>query len=122
MLEKEIEKKVCDHAKAKGFHVYKFSSPNHVGVPDRLFIGPGRSLFFIEFKRDGGKPTAMQEREAMRISECGFIVYLVDNVEQGKEIIDLEWLASQEAVFIEKMIGSMNACVQQSQADEATKH
>ena len=40
MLEKDIEKAVCDYAKSKGVLTYKFSSPNHVGVPDRIFFAP----------------------------------------------------------------------------------
>lgn len=53
-LEKEIEKKVCDYAKASGMLVYKFTSPARRSVPDRLFIPEGKSAFFIEFKREGG--------------------------------------------------------------------
>jgi len=90
MLEKQIEAAVCKYAREKGIEAYKFSSPARVGVPDRMFMAPFMRLFFIEFKREGGKPTPVQEREALKISACGFSVYLVDSVEQGKEIIDSE--------------------------------
>jgi hypothetical protein len=88
MLEKEIEKIVCDYAKTKGYEVYKFSSPNRVGVPDRMFIGPGQQLFFIEFKAPGKRPTAVQNREAKKIALCGFKVWLIDNPDDGKALID----------------------------------
>ena len=38
MLEKQIERKVCDYAKNKGLLAYKFTSPARAAVPDRLFI------------------------------------------------------------------------------------
>jgi hypothetical protein len=56
MLEKQIEKKVCDYAKERGMLVYKFTSPNRMAVPDRLFICPDGRVFFIEFKREGQSP------------------------------------------------------------------
>lgn len=88
MLEKEIEADVCKYAREKGFLVYKFSSPNHVGVPDRLFLSPFQQVFWIEFKREGGKLTAIQDREIRKLDACGFPVYLIDSVDKGKEVID----------------------------------
>jgi hypothetical protein len=87
MLEKQIEKAVCDYAKSKGFLVYKFTSPNRRSVPDRMFIRAGL-VFFIEFKRAGAKPTAMQDREAQKIAAQDINVYFVDDIEMGKSIID----------------------------------
>ena len=49
MLEKQIEAKVCDYAKERGLLVYKFTSPNRMAVPDRMFIRPDGKVFFIEF-------------------------------------------------------------------------
>lgn len=88
MLEREIEAAVCKYAKDKGFLVYKFSSPNHAGVPDRMFIAPHQRAFWIEFKREGGKLTPLQERECDKIANCNFEVYTCDSVEQGKAIVD----------------------------------
>lgn len=91
MLESEIEKKVCDYAKERGFLVYKFTSPNRAAVPDRLFIKQTGALFFCEFKRGGAKPTAPQEREHTRLRDHNVRVFVVDSVEQGKLIIDSEY-------------------------------
>ena len=90
MLEKEIEAAVCKYAKEKGFEVYEFSSPSRVGVPDRMFVAPYQRVFWIEFKSKGKQPTPVQEREAGKLTNCGFDVYLIDNVEDGKEVIDNE--------------------------------
>lgn len=88
MLEKDIERKVCEYAKQKGMLVYKFSSPNHAAVPDRMFISRG-IVFFVEFKREGAKPTPAQIREHARMTENGAMVYVIDNVNDGRYLIDL---------------------------------
>lgn len=87
MLEKQIEAKVCEYAKARGMMVYKFTSPARAAVPDRLFIKSGR-VFFIEFKRGGQKPTDAQEREHHRLRQQAINVFVIDNVDAGKECID----------------------------------
>lgn len=87
--EAKIEKAVCDYAKSKGCLVYKFSSPNHRGVPDRLFITPKGLTVFMEFKAPGKTPTKLQLREIDRIRENkGFAVW-TDDVEEGKVFIDI---------------------------------
>jgi hypothetical protein len=88
MLEKTIERKVCDYAKLKGFLAYKFTSPQRRSVPDRLFISPKGKVFFIEFKAPKKYPTDGQYREIRRLRENGAEVYIVDDVDKGMEIID----------------------------------
>ena len=88
MLEKTIEKKVCDYAKSKGMLAYKFTSPARASVPDRLLITPSGVTFFIEFKTKGKKPTAGQSREIARLEAQNVKVFVVDEVEYGKHIID----------------------------------
>ena len=87
MRESEIEKKVSDYAKAKGWLVYKFVSPSQRGVPDKIFIGGGE-IFFVEFKAPGKKPTKLQDKIFSKIRGELFEVYIVDDVEQGKKLID----------------------------------
>lgn len=88
MLERDIEKRVCDYAKSKGLLVYKFTSPNRAAVPDRMFVHPTGYVCFIEFKREGAKPTAPQEREHARLRGHKVRVYVVDTVCKGMQAID----------------------------------
>ena len=88
MLEKQIEAKVCDYAKTKGVLAYKFTSPARAAVPDRMFIYKGR-VFFIEFKREGQKPTPAQEREHNRMRQQMVNVFVIDNVPEGKLMVDV---------------------------------
>ena len=88
MLEKQIEEKVNTYAKEQGFLVYKFTSPQRAAVPDRLYITPRGKVFFVEFKREGMKPTPAQQREHERLREQGVMVYVIDNVVVGKFMVD----------------------------------
>jgi hypothetical protein len=47
---------------------------------------------FIEFKREGMKPTPAQEREHNRMRGHGVQVYVVDDVTTGKWVIDRFWV------------------------------
>lgn len=88
MLEKNIEAKVCGYARERGLLAYKFTSPAHAAVPDRLFILPGGRMFFCEFKRRGQKPTPAQEREHKRLRAYNVPVFVIDNVDDGLRMID----------------------------------
>jgi hypothetical protein len=89
VLEKDIEKKVCDYARSKGVLAYKFTSPARAAVPDRMFIRQDGLVWFCEFKREGQKPTPAQEREHTRLREHKVNVFVIDNVSEGKTMIDV---------------------------------
>jgi hypothetical protein len=86
-IEKVIERKVCEYAKSLNFYVAKFVSPQRVSVPDRLLLYKGK-CFFIEFKRLGEKPRPAQAIEIEKLRSHGIEVFVVDNVELGKTILN----------------------------------
>ena len=86
--ERDIESKVRKYARDMGFLVYKFTDPTQVGVPDRIFISPQGRLFFVEFKAPGKKPRANQIAEFKRLQAHGQYVYIIDDLERGKRLID----------------------------------
>lgn len=94
-LEKIIEEKVCTLAKSRKVLCYKFTSPSRRSVPDRLFIGPKGTVWFVEFKRLGLQPTESQAIEIDKIKRQGIPVFVVDSVTAGQ-------------VMLEKMMGSEN--------------
>jgi len=87
-LEKVIEEKVNEYAKAKGVAVYKFTSPARAAVPDRLYINAKGFIWFCEFKRKGKLPTPAQQREHERLRLRNVAVYVIDNVDDGKRMVD----------------------------------
>jgi hypothetical protein len=94
VLENKIESKVREYALSLGFLVYKFTSPARAAVPDRLFIYKGKH-FFIEFKATGKKPTPAQEREHAKLRGGGATVFVVDDINKGKFILDMIHLGAK---------------------------
>lgn len=91
-LESKIEKDVCDYATASGIPHRKYKTPAQRGAPDRVFLLGSEKVAFIEFKRKGEPPTSNQEREHTKLRNLGYTVEVVDNIEQGKKVIDL-WVS-----------------------------
>lgn len=87
MRESKVEKKFCDKVKDKGGMAYKFVSPGHIGVPDRLVLYPvpperrrliAEHVYFVEVKAPGKKPRPSQVREHKRLRDMGFNVEVID--------------------------------------------
>lgn len=87
MKESIIENKICEYATKLGFLQFKFSSPAHKGVPDRIFIKNGL-VFFIEFKALGKKQTELQKSVRTKIKAQLIEVFIVDNLTEGYQLID----------------------------------
>jgi len=87
MLEKILERKVCQYAKDHGWLVYKWVSPNQRGVPDRILFKAGVTLC-IEFKQLNKKPTALQKHHHKLLTAAGIEVKVIDSVDSGKQLID----------------------------------
>jgi len=87
MRESVIEKKVSDYAKLLGWLSYKFTSPQNRGVPDHIYFREGHTIL-IEFKAPGKLPTKLQQKHIQRLQDQLIHVYVVDDIEQGKEIFN----------------------------------
>ena len=74
-----IEKHLVAAVKARGGTAYKFVSPSHANVPDRLCVMPGGRVFFVECKAPGKKPRPGQARELQRLRDKGAEVYELDS-------------------------------------------
>lgn len=86
--ESYIEREVCEVARELGILSFKFVSPANRGVPDRIFLYRGISMF-IEFKREGvHKMDPLQEAQAFRLISSGFIVQICNNVNQGRALLE----------------------------------
>lgn len=81
MRESKIERCLREAAAAQGWAAYKFNSAGHPGVPDRLCLGPGSRMFFVETKAPGGLPSPEQTREHARLRRRGFRVFVVDSID-----------------------------------------
>ncbi len=52
-----------------GGTAYKFTSPAHRGVADRIACLPDGSTWFVELKAPGGRPSPLQKLFAARMKE-----------------------------------------------------
>jgi Holliday junction resolvase len=89
-LESSIERAVVEYGKRTGWVSIKLSTSGPRGAagwPDRLFMRRGKSVF-IEFKRPGGKATPLQQSRHDQLVDAGYFVFVVDDVNRGKGILD----------------------------------
>lgn len=98
MLEKDIEKKVSEYAKKLGWLGTKLNSESARGWPDRLYVRNGVTVF-IEFKRKGGRISALQKKRMYDLKQQNMRAYTVWNVEEGKDLFD----------NLEKLLGASHA-------------
>ena len=90
-MEKDIEAYLVRKVKERGGVAYKFTSPAHRGVADRVVCLPGQT-WFVEVKAPGGRLTALQTlfgREMERLGQNYTVLW-------SKEDVD-EWLTALSA-------------------------
>ena len=61
MLERQIEAYLVKSVRRIGGVAYKFVSPAHRGVADRVVCLPDGSTWFIELKTEGGRLSPLQK-------------------------------------------------------------
>jgi hypothetical protein len=85
VLEKDIERWCRDYARQQGALLLKFTSPGTAGVPDRVLITQGGTVF-IEFKRPGGRVTPLQAAMMRKITAAGGRCYVITSREAFTEL------------------------------------
>lgn len=79
-LEKDLEKKLIKKVEAKGCLTYKFESPGHRGVPDRIVISPSGIVYFVELKKPKtGRLSALQKWNIAQIKAHDGHIYTINN-------------------------------------------
>lgn len=86
--EQKLESAVISYARDRGILTYKWVSPAHRGVPDRIFIFPTGVVLFAEFKSPGKRPTPLQERTISKLVRQGCLVGVFDNSLAAYDVID----------------------------------
>lgn len=88
MLEKTVEKELCDRVKNDlcGWAL-KFVSPGQNGVPDRIVLVPYGRIYFVETKAPGKKLRKLQEYVCGLIKQLGFKVLRIDTKEKVEAFV-----------------------------------
>ena len=60
-MERDIERYLVKRVKDLGGVAYKFVSPAHRGVADRLVVLPGGRVWFVEVKAPTGRLSTLQK-------------------------------------------------------------
>ena len=76
-----IEKYLVAQSDKHGFLCRKFVSPGRQGVPDRIVIGKGHTVF-IELKSQTGKLSEIQKQEIKRMLKHGADVRVYNSKQQ----------------------------------------
>lgn len=80
-LEKDVEKYFREQVKKHGGLALKFTSPGTRGVPDRIVLYKGETIF-VELKRPGGKLRADQIKTLGVFSRQLIPIYIIDTKEK----------------------------------------
>lgn len=84
--EGKIEHYLKTQCKKQGFLCYKFTAPSNAGVPDRIVIGNGKTIF-VELKAPGEKPRPLQIAVHKLMKQNGALVYVIDNKKSVDDFI-----------------------------------
>jgi hypothetical protein len=85
--ESAIEAKLAQGAKRLGWRALKLVSPGTDGVPDRLMLGPGGRVIFVELKAEGGKLTQLQRYQIDRLRRLGQDVRVLVGAAEVEEFL-----------------------------------
>jgi hypothetical protein len=85
--ESTIESAVVRYARRQGVRCVKLAGSHDRGKPDRMFLLRNR-VMFMELKRPGGKPTALQLKWQEELTAEGFVSLIIDNIKDGCDAVD----------------------------------
>ena len=83
LLETNFESDYATWVKRQGGLCLKLWAFGQVGIPDRIVLGPGRIVFFVEFKQPKEKPRKIQLWFHNQIRERGFNVYICTSKQEA---------------------------------------
>lgn len=69
------------------FMCLKFTSPSKNGVPDRIVIGNGKTVF-VETKAPGKTTRALQDYQHKKMKQAGAVVYVADTKDAIDAVLD----------------------------------
>ncbi len=87
MRESALEAKLVRGARRLGWRALKLVSPGTDGVPDRLLLGPGGRVIFVELKAEGGKLTQLQRYQIDRLRQLGQDVRVLVGAAEVEEFL-----------------------------------
>ena len=87
LLEKDIERYLVRRVIAHGGKAYKFVSPGHVGVADRIVLLPGGKVWFVELKTVRGRLSPWQKLFAADLRRLGMNYIVIRSKGEVDELL-----------------------------------
>jgi hypothetical protein len=88
MLERDIELKIKKASKDRDILVFKWPPTYEKGVPDRIFMTKGGYSFYVEFKKEDGKPRKKQQYIINKMLKNNIDVSVVSSIEEGIKLLE----------------------------------
>lgn len=87
MQEHILEQQLRTAVEAADGICWKLVSPGTAGVPDRICLRHGRTVF-VELKAPGQKPRPLQQHRLQQLRQQGFVALVVDSADGIEEVLD----------------------------------
>ena len=87
LLERDIERYLVRRAIEHGGKAYKWVSPGHVGVADRIVLLPGGVVWFVELKSSTGRLSPLQKIFAADMVRMGMNYIVIRSKEEVDELL-----------------------------------
>ena len=87
LLERDIERYLVRRAIEHGGKAYKWVSPGHVGVADRIVLLPGGVVWFVELKTATGRLSPWQKLFAADLRRMGMNYIVIRSKEDVDELL-----------------------------------
>lgn len=86
--ERDVERRLTAAARARGGLCLKLAGTGVAGMPDRLVLLPGGRCAFVEVKRPGARPRALQVRRLKALQGLGYPAFVLDSPEAVEGLLD----------------------------------
>ena len=97
-----IEGYLLKQSREHGFLCMKFTSPARDGVPDRIIVTPGGTVF-VEVKRPGETLEKLQRATHIKMRRFGAVIHVVDDRPSVDALIhELIELAHPHALHVQQ--------------------
>ena len=93
LLESDIERYLVRRTIEHGGKAYKWVSPGHVGVADRIVLLPGGVVWFVELKTAKGRLSPWQKLFAADMARMGMQYIVI----RSKEEVD-KWMLNRQSI------------------------
>lgn len=87
MKELTVEQHLIKSIEALGWWCLKFPPLFFAGFPDRIILGAGATIVFVETKAPSKAPSKLQARIHKQLKRFGFRVEVIDTIEKVDALI-----------------------------------